>query len=338
MNRPGGSVRAGIQGIRHGRPHVALERLGRPAEPHKDVPPAHVRVCVFRLDLDGPVVLGERICPAPGLRQYAPHGRMRVCVAGIGRNGHLVPADRLAAVSRPLCRLAGDHVACRRVGIRRIGLFDRPAVERLGRLPVAAHRRPDPADERKHGREGRHLRQALFDVPAQDPQEQAHVVPPVAHSMRIVVAHAVHAVRRIEQLGVVLEHARHAELGLDRLYVADALDPPVVPEQVGMAEEVQDAPELVNLGQRDAHVDGGVHAGAGVEPALAHLSVEQLYARRDGDRDVPQDQGVQAVGALFQVEAHVDHEGQPVAEHPRRDAVEPPPSASQRAGPLIYPI
>ena len=170
-------------------------------------------------------------------------------------------------------------MARRRVGAGRgrcVGLLGRPAVEPEGGITIAAPVGPARADQPKDGAQWRQLRQDLFKVHAQRPQEQAHVVPPGAGPVRVVVAHAVHLVRHVEQLWVSLEHAVHAELGLDRLYVVDALDPAVVPEQVSMLEEAQDAPELVHAGERDADVDGGVHVGAGIEQALPDLAVEQL--------------------------------------------------------------
>ena len=68
VNRARRNVRLGIHGVGLGRPPVAIKGLALPVEARKDVPPANVRARVVRLDLDGPVVLGERSVRAAGLR------------------------------------------------------------------------------------------------------------------------------------------------------------------------------------------------------------------------------------------------------------------------------
>ena len=276
MYLAGCHVRLRTRRVGPGGPAVAAEGFVRPAEAQQDAAPAHVRVGVVRLDLDGLVVFRQRVRVPAQVREQAPHGRMRKRVGGIGRDGPFVPADRLVVSAEPLGGLAGDHVARRRVGIGPVCLLDRLAVQPCGRLHVAAELGPAPAEQPEHGQHGGHLPQAALYVDEHHPQHAVAVVPLGGRSVRIVVAHDVQQVRAVEQLGIPLERAHHAELVDHGVYVVDALDSPVVPEQVGRPEEGDDSPELAQVRRRNVQADRGVHELLRVEHALPDLAVELL--------------------------------------------------------------
>ena len=241
----------------------------------KDASPAHVRVHIRRLDLDGPAILCERILVPALLREEAPHCGVRAGVAGIGQDGPLVPAERLAAPAEPFLGLASDHVPHRRVRIRPVRQLDGLAAEGGGRL-VAAGPRPDSPEEPERCQQWRQLRQDRVYVGAHRLRYKVPGVAPGPHPMRAVVAHDVQQVRVVEQHDVPRERARQAHIVERRLDVLDALNSPVDPEQVGRREQGDDPHQLGQIRRRDAQVDGGVHVHFRVEYAPPDLAVEQL--------------------------------------------------------------
>ena len=293
-----------------------------------------MRACVPRIDSGGAGVRRQRILVPAGLLQDAAHGRVRARVGGIGRYGLFVPAERLVVPAEALGGLAGDHVPRGGVPAGSVRGLGGPAVEGRGGDHVAAQLRPDPAEQPEHGGERRHLIEALFYVPEHHPRHKAPSVPLGSRPVHVVVAHDVHYSRRVEQGGVVREHAHHAQLVLHGPNVVYPLNAPVEPDQVRGAEAAHDLRKLGEVGGGDAQVDGRVHALRGVEHALPDLAVEHLKARRGGDRKVPPGQLAAHAGQLLDVIVQVERLGHVVADEIRRYPAEPALLSRQRRRPF----